>query len=122
MKNALPHIVNYERTIFGKKKCKLRHNIRQKFLEYFKIQEGLPSENLTEYYLYKGIWLSVFVYSERYYYISAKLNKSLNQLKYDYLLKIHFRGMVSFRVSSNLRLKTLRHLGTPRAFRGHSDT
>ena len=39
----------------------------EKTLEYLKIQESLRSENLTEYYLCKGIFLYVFLYPERYY-------------------------------------------------------
>ena len=31
-----------------------------KSLKYFKIQENLQSENLTEYYLCKGVFLYVF--------------------------------------------------------------
>ena len=38
----------------------------EKTLEYFKIQDSLPSENLTMYYLCKGIFY-VFLYPERYY-------------------------------------------------------
>ena len=48
-----------------------------KTLEYLKIQESLPSENLTEYYLCKGIFLFAFLYPERYYK-STKENKSSN--------------------------------------------
>ena len=55
MKNTLTHIVNYEKTIFDKKKQfeKVRHGVCQlrKTLEYLKIQERLSSENLTEYFL-----------------------------------------------------------------------
>ena len=39
----------------------------EKTLEYPKIQESLPTENLTEYYLCKRIFLYVFLYPERYY-------------------------------------------------------
>ena len=39
----------------------------EKSLEYLKIQESLRSENLTEYYLCKWVFLNVFLYSERYY-------------------------------------------------------
>ena len=48
-----------------------------KTLEYLKIQENLWSENLTEYYLWKGILLYVFLYPERYN-TSTKENKSMN--------------------------------------------
>ena len=42
----------------------MRQNMLQleKTSEYLKIQERLRSENLTEYYLPKGIFLYVFVY------------------------------------------------------------
>ena len=43
----------------------------EKILEYFKVQESLPSENLTKYYLCKGILLYVVLYPERYY-VNAK--------------------------------------------------
>ena len=49
MKNTLTHIVNYEKTIFDKKS-----NL------------NLQPENLTGYYLCKGIFLYVFLYPERY--------------------------------------------------------
>ena len=88
MKNALPQIVHYEKTIFGNKKKKKKNNnnnnknklqknntkkkknqpvkIRQleKIFEYFKIQENLPSENVTEY---KEYFLYIFSYPKRYY-------------------------------------------------------
>ena len=35
-----------------------------KTFEYLKIQESIRSENLTEYYLCKGIFLYVFLYPE----------------------------------------------------------
>ena len=38
----------------------------EKTLEYFKIQKSLWSENLTKYYLCKGIFLC-FSLSQRYY-------------------------------------------------------
>ena len=38
----------------------------EKTLEYLNIQENLPSENHTEYYLCKGIFLHVFLYPERH--------------------------------------------------------
>ena len=37
-----------------------------------KIQESLKSENLTEHYLCKGIFLYLFVYPERYYTSKVK--------------------------------------------------
>ena len=37
----------------------------EKNIEYLKIQESWRSENLTEYY--KGIFLYIFLSSERYY-------------------------------------------------------
>ena len=37
-----------------------------KTLEYLKIQESLRPENLTQYYLCKGIFSYVFLYPERY--------------------------------------------------------
>ena len=49
----------------------MRHDVCQlnleKTLEYFKIQESLRSENLTKYYLCKGIFLYIFLYPEKYY-------------------------------------------------------
>ena len=39
----------------------------EKFLEYLKIQKSLRSENLTKYYLCKGIFLYVFLDPERYH-------------------------------------------------------
>ena len=39
----------------------------EKTLEYFKIQESLQSENLAKYYLFKGMFLYIFLYYERYY-------------------------------------------------------
>ena len=55
---------------FWLKKKKTRKNqlvkIRQleKIFEYFKIQESLPSENVTEY---KEYFLYIFSYPKRYY-------------------------------------------------------
>ena len=49
----------------------------EKALEYLQIQDGLRSENLTGYYICKGIFLYIFLETERYY-TSTKLNKSLN--------------------------------------------
>ena len=49
----------------------------EKTLKCLKIQESLRSENLTEYYLCKGIFLYVFIYPERYY-TTTKYDKSLN--------------------------------------------
>ena len=43
----------------------------EKTLQYFNIQESLNSENLTKYYLCKGIFLYVFLYPE-IYYVSTK--------------------------------------------------
>ena len=54
----------------NKKQKKTRKNqlvkIRQleKIFEYFKIQENLPSENVTEY---KEYFLYIFSYPKRYY-------------------------------------------------------
>ena len=48
----------------------------EKTLEYSKIQESLLSENLTNYYLCKGIFLYVFLCPERYS-TNTKQNKSL---------------------------------------------
>ena len=59
-----------ERKILTKKKffekCDMMFVSLGKTLEYLKIQENLWSENLTEYYLWKGILLYVFLYPERY--------------------------------------------------------
>ena len=72
MKNILTHIVNYEKTIFDKKKYLEKRDMAsvnlEKALKYFKIQESLRSE---KYYLCKRIFLYVFLYPERYY-ISPK--------------------------------------------------
>ena len=62
MKNILTHIVNYEKTIFGKNKTKIEKRDMASFnlekaLKYLRIEESLRSENLTEYYLYKEIFL-----------------------------------------------------------------
>ena len=53
MKSTLTHIVNYEKTIFDKKKFEKSDMTPvnfEKTLEYFKIQEILRSENLTNYW------------------------------------------------------------------------
>ena len=64
MENTLAHIVNYEKTIFDKKKFKKSHmtsvNLK-KILEYLKIQENLRSENLANYYLCKEIFLCFYL-------------------------------------------------------------
>ena len=43
----------------------MRHEACRNHLGYFKIQESLRSKNLTEYYLYKGIFLytTIFIHS-----------------------------------------------------------
>ena len=41
----------------------------EKTLDYLKVQEIFWFENLTEYYLYKAIYLYIFLYPERYYTI-----------------------------------------------------
>ena len=42
-------------------KCDVTSVNLEKTLEYLKIQESLPSENLTEYYLRKRIFFHVFL-------------------------------------------------------------
>ena len=80
----------------------------EKTLEYLKIQESLRSENLTECYLCKGIFLYVFLFL---------LFFSLSYLiAYDYLFKIHFRGIF-------LGIhRALGHLSTQRALERYSGT
>ena len=39
----------------------------EKILEYRNIQEGLPYENHTSYYLCKGMLLHVLLYTERHH-------------------------------------------------------
>ena len=60
MKNTLTRIGNYEKTIFEKKydfKSAVLTSVNlEKTLEYLKIQESLRSENLTKYYLCKGLF------------------------------------------------------------------
>ena len=56
MENTLPHIVNYEKAIFERKKlekCDMTSFYLEKPFECFKIQEILRSENRREYYLCK---------------------------------------------------------------------
>ena len=75
-------------------KCNMRSVNLEKTLEYFKIQEILRSENLTAYYLCKGITLEVFLYPERHIIqAKSKTNHRISQKPYDYLRKVHFRGM-----------------------------
>ena len=47
-----------------------------KALKYVKIQESLRSENLAEYYLCKGMFLFIFLLTERYWTNTTE-NKSL---------------------------------------------
>ena len=78
MKNSLTHIVNYEKKIRDKfEKCNMTRFNLGKTLKHLKIQESLRSENLTEYWSFKGIFLYAFLYHERYY-TNTKWNKSLN--------------------------------------------
>ena len=49
MTNTLTRIINHEKTILEKK--------NEKPLQYLKIQESLPSENLREHFLCQGIFL-----------------------------------------------------------------
>ena len=70
----LTHIVNYEKTVFDKKKfekCDMTSVNLEKTLEYIKIRESLRFENLIKYYLCEGILLYVFLCLEKYY-ISTK--------------------------------------------------
>ena len=48
-------------------KCNMTSVNLGKTLEYLKTQESLRSENVTKYYLCKGISLYVFLYPERHY-------------------------------------------------------
>ena len=61
MKNTLTYTANYEKAIFDKKiwfqKCGMKSVNLEKTLEYLKIQESFWSENLTKYYLCKGLFL-----------------------------------------------------------------
>ena len=51
----------------------------EKTLEYLKIQEIVRSENLTAYYLCKGITLKVFLYPERHIQAQSKTNHRISQ-------------------------------------------
>ena len=66
MKNTGTYTVNYEKTIFAKRKkiWKVLHNICQlrKNLKYLNIQEILWSENVIEYQLCKGLFLYTLKY------------------------------------------------------------
>ena len=64
----------------------------EKTLQYLKIQEGLQSEYLTEYYLCKGIVLYGFVYKVKQI---IKLTKTLWLLRYfyDIWLKGYIEGL-----------------------------
>ena len=76
----------------------------EKNLKCLKMQESLRSENLTEYYFCKVVFLYGFLYPKRY---------SLSQPKlYDYLLKSHFKGQ-----SDTWALGW--YLGTQRVLGGH---
>ena len=79
MKNTFLTQSVMERQFLTKKfnVAKRRPSTQKKPLEYVKIKETLQSENRTEYYLCKGMFLYVVLYPERYY-TSTKQNKSLN--------------------------------------------
>ena len=53
----------------------------EKTLSFFKIQHGLPFENLTEYYLQKIIFYMFFLYPERYYTNKHKIKQIIELAK-----------------------------------------
>ena len=65
----------------------------EKTFEYLKIQESLRSENITKYYLCKGLFLC-FSLLWKILYNKYKV-KQINELAkpYDYLLKTHLIEM-----------------------------
>ena len=64
MKNTLPHIFNYETTIFDKKII-WKGNL-EKVLERFKIQETYSLKQ-AQSIMYLNEYFYVFLYRERYY-------------------------------------------------------
>ena len=53
------YIVNYEKIICDKKSDMTSVN-SEKILDYLKVQESLRSRNLTEFYLYEGVFYMFF--------------------------------------------------------------
>ena len=49
-----------------------------KILEYLKIKESLRSEDLTEYYLWEGIFLYIFVYFYIFFLYSIQARSKTN--------------------------------------------
>ena len=94
-----------------------------KTFEYLKIQEGIRSENLTEYYLCKGIFLYVFLYPEMMQG-QSKTNHWNSQNIMIICLKGISEGCFSFSIIINGSLKFLWALGGfwegTQALRGHS--
>ena len=61
----------------------------EKTSEYLKIQERLRSENLTEYYLPKGIFLYVFFYLLQTHVVSTSIRRRTTLYDVVSMLKQH---------------------------------
>ena len=89
-------------------KCNMRSVNLEKTLEYLKIQEIVRSENLTAYYLCKGITLEVFLYPERYIIqAQSKTNHRISQNLMIICVKDILEECFWFSINVNVNLKFL---------------
>ena len=100
----------------------------EKFLEYLRIQKSLRSENLTKYYLCKGIFYMFFSTLKDIIQAQSKKNPWISWNLMIICLKHISEEYFLFTVNVNASLKFLwrtrmaiRHLGTQRAL-GYSES